>query len=81
MVQQAIAIGPNVTLGSRMPPHRSLEERLAELELFQKEAKPMVEAYKAGQLVFKLAWLAGGLVIGAAALLKAWTWITSNFVK
>ena len=62
-----------------MPPHRSLEERLADLERFYKEAKPMVDAYKAGQLVFKLAWIIGGLIVSVAAVLKSWTWITSNF--
>lgn len=61
-----------------MPPHRSLEERLAELETFQKEAKPMVEAYKAGRLVFKLVWVVGGLVVGLGAVLKSWTWMVGH---
>ena len=43
---------------------KSTEERLAELETFQREAKPIVDAYKAGQLVVKVFWLAGGVIIG-----------------
>ena len=64
-----------------MPPHRSLEDRLVELELFQKEAKPIIDAYKAGQLVVRLIWVVGGAIVGIGAILKSWAWITSNFGK
>jgi len=62
-----------------MPQHRSYEDRLAELEKFQKEAKPIIDAYRAGQIVVKLVWLVGGLIVGVGAVLKSWTWITSHF--
>ncbi len=66
------------TLGSRMPHQRSTEERLDELELFYKEAKPIIEAYKAGQLVWRLIWVLGGLFVMAGGILKSWAWITGK---
>jgi hypothetical protein len=62
-----------------MPPHRSLEDRLVELEQFKKEAKPIVDAYKAGGLIVRLAWVIGGLIVFAGGVMKSWTWIASNF--
>jgi hypothetical protein len=67
-----------VITGRRMPPHRSLEERLVELENFRNEAKPIIDAYKAGQVIVKLVWVLGGFIVGAAAVMKSWTWITSH---
>jgi len=62
-----------------MPPHRSLEDRLLELEQFKTEAKPIVDAYKAGQLVVKVVWLVGGLIVGVTAVAKSWTWIMGHW--
>jgi len=61
-----------------MPHQKSTEERLAELELFKTEAKPIVDAYKAGQLVFRFVWVVGSLIVGAGVVLKSWVWITGN---
>jgi hypothetical protein len=64
-----------------MPHQKSYDERLSELEDFYKEAKPIIDAYKAGQLVWRLIWVVGGAFVGIGAILKSWAWITSNFPK
>jgi hypothetical protein len=69
------------TLGCRMPHQKSFEERLAELESFQKDAKPIMDAYKAGQLVWRLIWVLGAVFVGIGGIVKSWAWITSNFGK
>lgn len=69
------------TPGSWMPHQKSFDERLSELETFQKEAKPIMDAYKAGQLVWRLIWVLGAVFVGIGGILKSWAWITSNFGK
>jgi hypothetical protein len=68
-------------LGSWMPHQKSIDERLDELEAFQKEAKPIMDAYKAGQLIWRLVWVLGAVFVGIGGILKSWAWITSNIGK
>jgi hypothetical protein len=72
------------TLGSRMPPHRSYEDRLADLEREQQklksQVKPIVDLYSAGTLIGKLLWVIGGILTGAAVIWAAISgWITSHW--
>jgi len=62
-----------------MPPHRSLEDRLIDLERFQAEAKPIVDLYKAGTIIGKILWVVGGIIVGGTAVWAAISgWITSH---
>jgi hypothetical protein len=79
------------TLGCRMPPHRSFDERLASLERLlddekeareklQTEVKPIVDFYTAGTTIGKLLWIIGGILTGAAVIWASFSgWITSHW--
>lgn len=64
-----------VTLGCRMPPHRSYDERLADLERELKEEKektrPLVEFYNTGTVIGKMLWILGGIVVAGAGIYAA----------
>jgi hypothetical protein len=74
-----------------MPPHRSYEDRLGDLERaldtekrerqkFQTEVKPILDFYSAGTGIGKLLWIIGGFIVGAAAVWTAISgWISSHW--
>lgn len=62
-----------------MPPHRSLEERVADLEKDQDDVKSIVALYNAGTVIGKILWVVGGVIIGAATIWAAISgWITNH---
>jgi hypothetical protein len=67
-----------------MPPHRSYEERLADLEREQlrlkTEVKPILDFYSAGTIIGKLLVIVGGLIVGAATVWAAISgWVSSHW--
>lgn len=74
-----------------MPPHRSWDDRFADLERavgeekrerekLQTAVKPIVDFYSAGTLVGKLLWIIGGIITSAAVIWAAFSgWITSHW--
>jgi hypothetical protein len=78
------------TLGCRMPPHRSLDDRLFDLEReletekrerkeLENSVKPILDFYSAGTLIGKLLWIIGGIVTGSAAVWAVISgWVTNH---
>lgn len=74
-----------------MPPHRSFDERLADLQRdldierrkrqeLQVSVKPLLNFYSAGTVIGKMLWIIGGILTGAAVIWAAISgWITSHW--
>ena len=72
-------------------PHRSIEERLADLEResddekeerkkLQSDVKPIVALYNAGVVIGKLLWIIGGLIVGTATVWAAISgWLSGHW--
>ena len=78
-----VAVNPEATLGSRMPPHGSFQEQLADLkrelatekkerEALEAKVTPVIRFFNASTLLGKILWVLGAMA-GVAATVWAAT--------